>query len=47
MPTKMTCIILYRLKKKQKKTKIVKELEIMSYFILIEEFILEGSFEYL
>ena len=46
MPTKMTCIILYRLKK-TKKTKIVKELEIMSYFILIEEFILEGSFEYL
>ena len=45
MPTKMTCVILYRLKKT--KNKIVKELEIMSYFILIEEFILEGSFEYL
>lgn len=43
MPTKITCIILYRLKKTKKK--IVKELEIMSYFILIEEFILEGSFE--
>ena len=44
MPTKMTCVILYRLKKTKTK---VKELEIMSYFILIEEFILEGSFEYL